>query len=272
MFSIKTKGHTESHAASILVWVGALAIALPLVLTLYISVFDEELIVFPPRGWTLRWYGEAVAKFSSAALTSLGVAVAAVLGSLLIGVPCGIGLHRYRFRGRSIVFSFVTAPMIVPGVALGLSLAIFAIWLTRQGVVDLRTSLLPLICAHILIALPWVVRLCVASLANYDPAAEEAAASLGAHPLRVIWHVTLPAMRPGIIAAALFAFVVSFENLEMTMFLLKPGVTTLPVTVLGYLSFRVDPMISALAVLQIAFIATTLLVVDRFFRIGRVVG
>lgn len=269
---IKTKGHVESHVSSTLVGLGGLVIALPLLLTLYISVFDEDLIVFPPRGWTLRWYGEAIAKFSATALTSLGIALAAVAGSLLIGIPCGIGLHRYRFRGRSLAFSLVTAPMIVPGVALGLSLAIFAIWLTRQGAMDLRTSLLPLICAHVLIALPWVVRLCIASLANYDPAAEEAAASLGAKPLRVVWHVTLPAMRPGIIAAALFAFVVSFENLEMTMFLLKPGVTTLPVSVLGYLSFRVDPMISALAVLQIAFIAVTLLVVDRFFRIGRVVG
>ncbi|HMR33499.1 MAG TPA: ABC transporter permease [Geminicoccaceae bacterium] len=263
---------SETYIASILVWMGAIAIALPLVLTLYISFFDEELIVFPPRGFTVRWYFEAVEKFRSSALTSLGIAAAAVVGSLIIGVTCGIGLHRYRFRGRSLAFNLVAAPMIVPGVALGLSIAIFAIWLTRQEVLDLRASVLPLICAHVLIALPWVVRLCVASLANYDPAAEEAAASLGAHPAAVIWHITLPAMRPGIIAAALFAFVVSFENLEMTMFLLKPGVTTLPVTVLGYLSFRVDPMISALAVLQIAFIAATLIFVDRFFRIGRVVG
>lgn len=265
-------GHIETRGSSVVACVGAVLIALPLVLTLYISFFDEELIVFPPRGWTLRWYSEAIAKFSSSALTSLGIAFAAVAGSLLIGVPCSIGLHRYRFRGRSTIFNMVTAPMIVPGVALGLSLAIFAIWLTRQGALDLRTSVFPLIFAHVLIALPWVIRLCIASLANYDPAAEEAAASLGARPFRVAWHVTLPAMRSGIIAAALFAFVVSFENLEMTLFLLKPGVTTLPVSVLGYLSFRVDPMISALAVLQIAFIATTLLVVDRFFRIGKVVG
>ena len=78
------------------------------------------------------------------------------------------------------------------------------------------------------------MRLCLVALANHDPAAEEAAASLGAPPLRVIWRVTLPAMRGGIVAGALFAFIWSFENLEMTLFLTAPGLTTLPISLLQY--------------------------------------
>ena len=106
-----------------------------------------------------------------------------------------------------------------------------------------------------MITTPWVVRLCLASLANHDRAAEEAAASLGAGPLTVIWRVTLPAMRAGIVAAALFAFVISFENLELALFLTSPGVTTLPVAVLQYLEYHIDPLVSAVAVAQIVAVA-----------------
>jgi putative spermidine/putrescine transport system permease protein len=116
--------------------------------------------------------------------------------------------------------------------------------------------------------------LCVyafASLATHGRTEEEAAASLGAHPMLVIWRITLPAMRPGIIAGALFAFVVSFENLELALFLTSPGVTTLPVSVLQYLEYHIDPMVAAVAVAQVIGIAVILLLLDRFVRLGRVV-
>ena len=131
--------------------------------------------------------------------------------------------------------------------------------------------MLGLVLAHITITTPWVVRLCLASLTNHDRVAEEAAASLGARPLTVIWRVTLPAMRAGIVAGALFAFVISFENLELALFLTSPGVTTLPVAVLQYLEYHIDPLVSAIAVAQIVAIAAVLLVLDRFVRLGRVI-
>ena len=116
--------------------------------------------------------------------------------------------------------------------------------------------------------MPWVVRLCLAGLTNHDRATEEAAASLGARRWRVIWRVTLPAMRPGIIAAALFAFIVSFDNLEMTMFLVGPGMTTLPIAVLQYLQYHIDPLVAAVAVVQMVLIGGALLLLDRFVRLG----
>jgi putative spermidine/putrescine transport system permease protein len=119
--------------------------------------------------------------------------------------------------------------------------------------------------------MPWVVRLSVASLVNHDRAAEEAAASLGASPAMVIWRVTLPAMRQGIIAAGLFAFITSFGNLEMALFLVSPGVTTLPVAILEYLEYHIDPLVAAAAVAQIVLIGGLLLVLDRFVRLGQVV-
>jgi putative spermidine/putrescine transport system permease protein len=115
-----------------------------------------------------------------------------------------------------------------------------------------------------------VVRLCLASLANHDRSAEEAAASLGARPLQVIWRVTLPAMRGGIMAGALFAFIVSFENLEMTLFLTAPGVTTLPISILQYLQYHIDPLVAAVAVAQIVLVGGALVLLDRQVPIARV--
>jgi putative spermidine/putrescine transport system permease protein len=250
---------------------GAALIIVPLILTLYLSLFDEKLILFPPRGYTLDWYPAIVPNFGKAIVTSLKLGALSVGGSLLLGIPAGIGLARYRFRGRGAVSTLLLAPLTVPGIALGLAIFVALVAIDEQLGSALTGSIVGLVLAHIMITTPWVVRLCLASLTNHDPAAEEAAASLGAGPLTVIWRVTLPAMRAGIIAAALFAFVISFENLELALFLTSPGVTTLPVAVLQYLEYHIDPLVSAVAVAQIIAVAALLLVLDRFVRLGQVV-
>jgi putative spermidine/putrescine transport system permease protein len=259
----------ERIAVLVLVACGIILIAVPLILTLYLSVFDEKLILFPPRGYTLDWYPAILPNFGSAILTSLELGVASVIGSLSLGVPAGIGLARHRFRGRGIIATLLLAPLTVPGIALGLAIYVALVAVDEQLGSAITGSMVGLVLAHIMITTPWVVRLCLASLTNHDRAAEEAAASLGANPLIVIWRVTLPAMRTGIIAAALFAFVISFENLELALFLTSPGVTTLPVAVLQYLEYHIDPLVSAVAVAQIVAVAVLLLVLDRFTRLGQ---
>jgi putative spermidine/putrescine transport system permease protein len=114
------------------------------------------------------------------------------------------------------------------------------------------------------------VRLLTASLGGVDRSIEEAAQNLGATPLNTFWRVTLPAIKPGIVAAALFSFIVSFGNLEMTLFLVAPGQTTLPIAILQYLQWRIDPTIAAVSLLQIALIATGMLVSDRYVKLTRV--
>jgi putative spermidine/putrescine transport system permease protein len=261
----------ERVVVNALIVCGAVLIVVPLLLTLYLSLFDEKLILFPPRGYTFAWYSAIVPNFGGAVLTSLELGALSVAGSLLLGIPAGIGLARHRFRGRGVVSTLLLAPLTVPGIALGLAMFVALVALDEQIGSATTGSMIGLVLAHVTITTPWVVRLCLASLANHDRAAEEAAASLGAGPLRVIWRVTLPAMRAGIVAAALFAFVISFENLELALFLTSPGVTTLPVAVLQYLEYHIDPLISAVAVAQIIAIAALLLVLDRFVRLGQVV-
>lgn len=261
----------ERSAVRALIGCGTALIVVPLLLTLYLSVFDEKLILFPPRGYTLAWYPAILPNFGSAIVTSLQLATASVAGSLLIGVPAGIGLARHRFRGRGAISTLLLAPLTVPGIALGLAVYVALVAIDEQFGFGVTGSLAGLVMAHIMITTPWVVRLCLASLTNHERAAEEAAASLGAGPLKVFWRVTLPAMRSGIIAGALFAFVISFENLELALFLTSPGVTTLPVAVLQYLEYHIDPLVSAVAVAQIVAVAAFLLVLDRFVRLGQVV-
>ena len=255
-----------------LVLAGAAIIFVPLLLTLYLSVFDETIIVFPPHAYTLRWYARILPEFGGALRTSLITALLAVAISLLAGVPAGIGLSRYRFRGRGVVSLLLLAPLTIPGIAIGLGIYVLAVMIEERTDLVLGGTSGLMIAAHVVITLPWMIRLCLASLANHDRAAEEAAASLGARPLLVIWRVTLPAMRGGIIAGALFAFIVSFENFEMTLFLTAPGMTTLPIAVLEYLQYHIDPLVAAVAVAQVVLVGAALLLLDRQVPVARVIA
>jgi putative spermidine/putrescine transport system permease protein len=255
----------------LLVGLGLLIIFVPMLLTLYLSVFDEKLILFPPRGYTLSWYGAIWANFGGAVAITLELALVSVAGSLLIGVPAGIALSRYRFRGSGVLSALLLAPLTVPGIALGLAIYLFLVLIEIHTEWPLSGSMFGLVLAHLLVTTPWVVRLALASLTNHDHAAEEAATSLGARPLTVIRRITLPAMRQGIIAAGLFAFIFSFGNLEMALFLVAPGVTTLPVAVLQYLQYHIDPLVAAVSVAQMVLVGVMLAVLDRFVRLGQVV-
>lgn len=255
---------------AMLLLLGAAAIFLPLILTVYLSVFNEQMIVFPPHGYTLAWYGQIPDKFGAAIWTSLRIAVAAVVLSLAVGIPAGIGLSRYRFHGRDALATFLLSPLTIPGIAVGLAIYVLAIRIEEITGAALAGSIRLLILAHVLITMPWVIRLCLASLTNHERSTEEAAASLGASPVMVIWRVTLPAMRPGIVAAGLFAFIISFENLEINLFLVAPGMTTLPVSVLNYLGYHTDQLVAAVAVAQMAVVGAALLAMDRLVKIGQV--
>jgi putative spermidine/putrescine transport system permease protein len=162
-------------------------------------------------------------------------------------------------------------PLIVPGIVLGIALYVFHVETEIATGWPILGSLAGLVAGHVLIAIPWTVRLITASLIGMDRAVEEAAQSLGADRLTTFRRITLPAILPGVVAAALFGFIASFGNLEMSLFLVGPGRTTLPIAILQYLEWKIDPTIAAVSVLQILFIGSAMLLTDRFVSIGRVV-
>jgi len=257
----------------LLIALGVLVMATPLVMAAYISLFRDAVVVFPPSGYSVAWYARILEfpRFGEALGTSLRIAALATLGSLALGIPASLALVRHRFVGRGVLNVLLLSPLTVPGVVIGLAVYVATVETEIATEVPLIGSDLVLVLAHLLITVPWVVRLCVANLVGLDRSVEEAAANLGAPPLSVLFRVTLPMMRQGIIAASLFAFIVSFENIEMTLFLIAPGQTTLPISVLQYLEYRIDPLVAAVVMVQTFVIAGLLLLLDRYVKLSRIV-
>lgn len=245
----------------------------PLVFVTWLAFFRQEIPSFPPEGYSLRWFA-AIAdekKFVDGFSLSLRLGVIATLIGLALGVPAALCVARFRFRGREVVNSLLLLPLVVPGVVLGTSMYVFHVETENALDVDVLGTFWALAAGHVIIVIPWVVRLVTASLAGFDRTIEEAAQNLGANPLTTFFRVTLPMIRPGIVAAGLFGFVTSFGNLEMSLFLVGPGRTTLPIAILQYLEWRIDPTIAAVSVLQILLIGGAMLITDRFVKISRVV-
>jgi putative spermidine/putrescine transport system permease protein len=245
----------------------------PIVMVVLISFFDQEIVTFPPEGLTLRWYVNAWSQrdFARGFVTSLQIALAATLIGVPLGTAASLALARSRMIGKSVLNTFLLAPLAVPAIVAGSALYMFYLRAEDWLDMDIKATLGGLVAANVLITIPWTVRLVTASLAGLDRAIEEAASNLGARPFTVFRRITLPMMRPGIIAAALFSFVASFENLELNLLLVGPGRTTLPVAMLSYLEFRMDPTLAAVAAAQIVMVTVLMLVTDRFVKLSRIV-
>ncbi len=251
---------------------GYAVIGAPILFVSWLSFFSNEIVSFPPQGYTLRWFPHILDQnnFVSGFATSFQVGVVAMLGGLLLGVPASLVLARRRFLGREALNTLLILPLVVPGVVAGTSIYVFQVEAELLTGLPLLGSVAGLVLAHVMITIPWTVRLVAASLAGFDRSIEEAALNLGATPLKTFLKVTLPVIRPGVVAAALFGFIVSFGNLEMTLFLVAPGVTTLPIAILQYLQWRIDPTIAAVSFLQILLIGAGMLLTDRYVKLTRV--
>ena len=250
-----------------------LYILTPLFFVTWLSFYKQEIPSYPPEGYTLHWFQAITGndRFIDGLVLSLELGVIATALGLLVSVPAALCIANYRFRGREVLNSLLLSPLMVPGVVLGTAIYIFHVETEIATGLPILGSLGGLVWGHVLITIPWIVRLVTASLAGFDRTLEEAAQSLGATPLRTFWRVTLPSILPGIVAGAMFAFVSSFGNLEMSLFLVGPGRTTLPIAILQYLQWKIDPTIAAISVVQIALVAVALLITDRFVRLSRVV-
>jgi len=248
-------------------------ILLPMFFVIWLAFFAQEIPSFPPEGYSLKWFRAIPGndRFVSGFLLSLQVAVVATSIGLAIGIPAAVCLVRGRFPGREAVNNLLLLPLIVPGIVLGIALFVFHVEAEIATGWPILGSLGGLVAGHVLVTIPWTVRLITTSLVGMDRAVEEAAESLGANRLTTFRRITLPGILPGIVAAALFGFIASFGNLEMSLFLVGPGRTTLPIAILQYLEWKIDPTIAAVSVLQMLFIGGAMLLTDRFVKIGRVV-
>lgn len=248
-----------------------LFILAPLAVVIWASFFSNKILSFPPQSYTFDWFIRAWQQdvFRDGFILSLQLGVMATIWALILGVPAALALARFNFPGREVINAIIMSPLMVPGIVAGAAMYIFFIEFEIQTEVPLVGSLPGLSIAHILIALPWTVRLVTASMVSIDRQVEEAALSLGAHPLVTFFKVTLPLVRPGIVAGGMFSFIVSFIDLEKSLFLVGPGRVTLPIAIVNYLEWNLDSTIAAVATMQILVIALALLISDRYFKLSR---
>lgn len=248
-------------------------ILLPLVFVTWLAFFRQEIPSFPPEGYSLKWFAAAAGNkaFVDGFLLSLQVGVLATLIGLALGVPASLALVRHRIPLGPALNTLLLLPLVMPGIVLGTAIYVFQIETEIATELPLMGSFAGLVAAHSLIVIPWVVKLVTASLAGFDRSIEEAAQNLGAGPWTTFRRVTLPSIRPGLVAAALFGFVTSFGNLEMSLFLVGPGRTTLPIAILQYLEWKIDPAVAAASVIQIVLIGAAMIVTDRYVKLSRVV-
>lgn len=223
--------------------VGAILVFLvvPSFFVIPVSFTNSNFLDFPPRGFTLRWYGEFFRSpiWVSATLRSLYVAVAVAVLASVLGVSAAFGLSRRKFVGLKWVMGLVLAPMILPRMIIAVGLFYLLARLQLVG------TDLALIIGHTVLAFPFVVVAVLAMLKNYDPQFDRAAMTLGASPLRTFLHVTLPLISGSVVAAAIFAFMTSFDDLNLALFLAGGEQNTLPKQMWSTMILQANPLLGA---------------------------
>jgi len=219
----------------------------PIVIVIPMSFGAGASLEFPPRGFSLQWYAKyfSSASWLSASWTSVKVAVGTSVLATLLGTLASFALVRGRFPGRTLLSVLTLAPLIVPGVVIAVALYLL---LARVG---LAGTTLGLILAHTTIALPFVVVNVSVSLRTFDENLERAAVSAGARPSQVFRHITLPIIWPGFVAGGLFAFMASFDEVIIAIFLSGRNATTLPKRMWDSVLLETDPVIAAISTMLI---------------------
>ncbi len=241
-----------------------LFLALPIIVVALLSASSASYLRFPPPGWSTRWYAAyfTSADWLSATLLSLLVATAVVVLATVLGTLAAFGLARMKPRLRAVAGGLILSPLIVPVivVAIGVYYAY-----SRYGILGSPAAL---VLAHTCLAVPFVVTSVGASLAGFDRRLERAALSLGATRWGTFRQVTLPLIRPGVLVGALFAFITSFDELVVALFVSTGRQVTLPRRMWDDIRFAIDPTIAAVSTVTV--VVTVLLLAATYWARGRV--
>ncbi len=237
----------------------------PIVIVMITSLNDSPYMEFPPRHLSLRWYRNffASAQWLDPALLSLRVALVVMVCATVLGTMAAIGIVRGEFRGRRALEMFFVSPMVVPVVVLALGL-----FFLFSGA-HLLDRPIALYLGHTLIATPLAIVLVRAGLQASDPSLQLAARSLGAGYWRALFNVTLPSIRESVAAAAVFTFLISFDEVVIAIFVGGPDATTLPKRMWESIRFEIDPTLTAISTLLTLLAIAVLVSAELLRRPGR---
>jgi putative spermidine/putrescine transport system permease protein len=234
---------------------------LPIALAVIVSFDSKAFPGFPMAGFSLRWYYRVweYKPFVDSLIVSIELALASAAVAAVIAIPGALALARSRHWAADALSTFLLSPLSMPMIVLGLA------QLYYLSALGFGISFLALLVAHTAVGIPYLFRTVLGVYRGLGPDYEEAAAILGANRWNTFRHVTLPLIRPGIFAGAMFAVLVSFENLPISFFFGSATTNTLPVVMLSYLENQFDPSIAAISTIQMLLAFAALLVVERIY-------
>jgi putative spermidine/putrescine transport system permease protein len=235
-----------------------LFLAAPIVIVIIVSFSDAAFVYFPPPGLSTRWYAALLAsgEFISSFLLSLRLALLVTLLSVTLGTIAALGLTRYDFPGRNWVNTLLMSPLIFPSIITGIALLQFF------STLGISAAFFTLTIGHTIITLPYVVRNVIASLQSTRGNFEEAARVLGASAWQAFIRVTLPLIKPGLLAGGIFAFIISFDNYTISMWLKSAESTPLPLKIFFMVENVMNPSVAA-ASASMVFLSVLLIVVTE---------
>lgn len=237
----------------------------PLVIVCVVAFTPEGYLSLPTRGPSLRWFKAIFAypEFLRAFYASLWLAALSSTLAILLSVPAALAIARYRFPGREAITALFMSPLMVPHVVLGIA---FLRFFSQIGISGTFTGL---VLSHVIVIMPFALRLVLAASYGIDRRIEHAAISLGADTLTAFRWVTLPLILPGVVSGWLLAAINSFDEVTMTVFIASPATVTLPVRMFLYIQDNIDPLIAAVSACLIALTAGLLLALDRLYGLDR---
>lgn len=235
-----------------------LFLLLPVLIIIPMSFSSSKYIEFPPPGFSTQWYEKFFesTQWTQALWNSIEIGIITTILSLIIGIMAAQGLHKSTFKGKSIVTELFMMPMLVPAIIVGIAILRFEADLKISGTIT------GLVAAHTLLAIPFVIRTVLASLAGLNPNFELAAQSLGATKFQAFMKVTFPIIKPAIFSGAMFAFATSFDEIVVSQFLCGIRVKTLPKVMWDGLNQQLDPTITSIAAIMITFITILMVLLN----------
>jgi len=237
----------------------------PILIVVAASFNPDQSNALPRNGLSLRWYREFAQSdgFTSAFKFSLQLGLVAAFAATVIGLVTAYGIVRFLGRRRALGQALALMPMMIPHILIGLSLLLLLtqVTLPEAGV---------LLIGHVMICLPFTIAGIIASLEGVDPQLELAAWTLGASRWRILWEVTIPLVAPGLVSSMLFAFIVSFGDVYISLFLSSPGKTTLPIEIFTYMLWDSSPVIAAITTVQMLMIIALGLAIERLVGLRKV--
>ncbi|MCF8499854.1 MAG: ABC transporter permease [Rhodospirillum sp.] len=243
----------------------ALFMVAPLVVVIGVAFTPEGYLEFPPSGLSFPWFQAILDNpdFIEAAWISLELGVVSATLATAFAVPAALAIGRGRFAGREGMQALFLSPLTVPTVVLGIA------FLRFLSLFDINGTFVGLVLCHAIIITPFILRLVLASVAGLDRSLEKAAISLGASDWTVFRRVTLPLILPGVVGGWVLAFITSFDELTVTVFIVNPSTTTLPVRLFSHITQTTDPLVASISTVVILFTVLLMVVLDRLYGLDR---